>query len=172
MIGYDGEAILYREAAPSWWSRSVFVLMGLTLAIMIPGPVWMQVERDEIWPSIAALTPFAFLMLTIFTLLPLVVGGIFVAIGLASVTELRLDPASGAAERIRRGPVIRGRERFPLSGIGAPELALRHHDDGPGFFLRLNLAEGRPVEIEGFQDKAEAEFWRDRILKLLASAAP
>ncbi|WP_018631487.1 hypothetical protein [Neomegalonema perideroedes] len=171
MIDYDGAAILYREAAPSWRLRSLFVLMGLTLAIMIPGPVWMQVDRGEIWSSLAALTPFAFLMLTIFTLLPPLVGGLFVMIGLASVAELRLDPASGEAERILRGPVIRKRERFPLSGIGAPELAVRHHDDGPSFFLRLPLAEGRSTEIDGFRDKAEAELWRGRILKLLASAA-
>ena len=167
MIDFEGEAIVYRETPPPMGIRIGFPAMGLICAIGITAPVFASLD----WAQISGFGPAEFLFLLFFMTFPWLIGGAFVVVGLWSVTELRFDPHSGALERVLRGPVVNRRERFPLAEIPAPQIVMRDSEDGTYPILRLPLPGERRVEMSGFFDKAEAELWRDRLLRLLSASA-
>jgi len=162
MLTSDGKAIIYREKRIHPALRMFAVFLGLGLATVIPAPFVMHAQ----WG-----TPSPILLLAAFCIVfPIAVGALFVLIGLASSTELRLDPATRRAERRLRGPIVNRHESFRFSEMPAPEVVMCHNsEDGPFPILRLPLPRGRRLDMACFANRAEAEAWRDRIARPLVT---
>ncbi|MFT4151125.1 MAG: hypothetical protein QM656_13085 [Paracoccaceae bacterium] len=160
MLTMDGDAILYRERQLPVVLRVFAVVLGLGIATVIPLAFLINLR-----PGMSALT---LLVVGACVLFPLVIGPFFILIGLVSATELRLDPATGRATRILRGPVVNRRDSFALSDISVDQVAMRDSEDGPFPILRLHLPGWRRwLDMACFDNRAEAEAWRARILSTL-----
>ena len=160
MLIFDGDAIVYRERPLPLALRLFAGFLGLGIAIVIPTPFIIHADWTTLSPSLA--------LAAASIVAPLLIGPFFVVIALASATELRLDPATGWADRRQWGPVINRRDRFRLSEMAAPEVIMRESsEDGPFPILRLNLPARGKLDMACFADQAEAEHWRDRIARVL-----
>lgn len=162
MLHQDGPAIIYRERSLSLPLRLVVGFLGLSLAGVIPLPFLLHANWGRVTPGL--------LLAACAILSALSLGGFFVAQALASRTELRLDPDSGLATVQRRGPVVNWRKTVPLSALCVPELVMRQSDAGSFAILRLQLPDGRPVDMAGFRQPADAALWRARIAELVPCA--
>jgi hypothetical protein len=162
MLTFDGAAIVYRQDSPSWSFRLFAIFLGLGLATCIPLP--FIVHTDWLNPSPVLLLAVACIVFPIF------VGGVFVLMGTASATELRLDPVTGRAERELRGPIVNRRDSFRLSDIAPPDLIMRDSEDGSFPILRLRLPNRSRIEMACFVDRADAERWRESITRILPAS--
>jgi hypothetical protein len=162
MLTEQGQAIIFRQGRLPLALRLFTLVLGLGVGIAIPVPF-------VIYPDWG--TPSLTLLVAVFCIVfPAAVGAVFVVMALASSTELRLDPATGAATRILRGPVLRRRETYPLSALEPPVLIMRDSEEGAYPVLRMRLPKWPVVEMCDFSGRAEAEAWQARIASLLAKA--
>lgn len=161
MLTTQGRAIVYREEPLPLWLRAFILFLGLGLATAIPAPLVMHADWTTLWPTL----PLAF----VFGFVPIAAGALFLCIGLVSATTMRLDPVTGLATRILRGPVVNRTERFRLDTLALPVVSMHEATEEPPFpVLRLELPRGGAVERACFSDRAEAEAWRERIVRLPA----
>lgn len=159
-ISYDGRAIIYKEKPLPLLLRLFALILGVGLCLVIPAPFIIHTDWTTLsWTAIIVVFCICF---------PVVVGGFFILIGLVSATELRLDPASGYAMRILRGPLVNRSERLRLSDFGAPEIVIRESEDGPYAILRLSLPKGKKLDMACFDSEEDARHWRDRVEAVLS----
>ena len=103
---------------------------------------------------------------------PLFVAALFTMMGLAPGQRLRFDAARRMVTENLSGPLGRRQREFAFTAIGNAAVAMREPEDGKPYpVLMLGVAGRRPMEIGTFDDRAEAEFWRDRILTLVGAPA-
>ncbi len=138
------------------------MVLGLGIAIIVPAPFIIHADWGTPSPGL--------LLAALCIVFPVIVGSFFVLLAFASSTELRLDPATGCATRMMRGPLLRRHETYPFSALQPPTLIMRDSEDGPFPVLRMRLPRWPAVEMSDFSGRSEAEEWQNRITKLLARA--
>lgn len=103
-------------------------------------------------------------------LFALMVGAFLLLVALVRPVTLALDPVAGQVIRSRSGDPRKVLARFALSDLPQPQVLMRDSEEGVYPVLRLSLPRGRPFDATGFRDPDEAEVWRARIARLIASA--
>jgi hypothetical protein len=161
MLTLDGQTITYRQPQLSLPLRLFMLVLGLSLAIGLPLPFVIYPDWTHPEPML--------LIAVIAIAAGLGMGGFLIAAALWSANELRLDPATGRADRTLRGPLVNRSESFPLSSLALSEVIMRDSDDGPYPLLRLTLPRGLPVDIVCFLNRDEAERWQRKIAATLAA---
>jgi hypothetical protein len=164
MLRTEGEAILYRETPLPLGLRLFALGIGLSVGVMVPLP--FLIHADWATPSPMLLLAAACIAF------PAVVGGFLVIVGLASASELRLDPATGRGERRLRGPILNRHDHFALADLPPPEVRIRASEEGDYPILRVRLPGRRFLDVAGFVDRAEAERWRARIDRVRGVVEP
>ena len=160
MIFEEQSAIVFQQQQPPFLLRLFILVLGLGLSIVIPTP--FIIHADWSTPSLTLVLAAACIIA------PVIVGGFFIVLAFVSASEVRLDPVSGQATRVMRGPLLRRRESYPLSAVGSPELVrLESVEDGPTYVLRLRLPKWPVVEMREFSNRDEAERWQARIKRVL-----
>ncbi len=161
MLNIDGQTIIYRQQQLPLPLRLFMLVLGLSLAIGLPLPFLVYPD----WS-----TPDPILLIAVIAIaVGLGMGGFLTAAALWSASELRLDPATGRADRTLRGPLVNRHESFPLSALTLSDVILRDSDDGPYPLLRLSLPRGLPLDIACFLNRDEAERWQRKIAATLAA---
>ena len=159
MLTTDGPAIVFREAPPTPELRLFALVLAIGIGLILPAIFLVNVTRE---------TPVSHLLLVGGIVVATVsLGGFFLRLALVGVAELRLDPQTGLATRILRGPLGHRCDHFPLSALAPPEVFVRPSEDGDVPILRLRLPNGRPLDAACYHSRTEAEAWRDRIRRLL-----
>ncbi len=159
MIREEQHAILFRQKSPPLALRLFAIVLGLGIATVIPAPFIIHADWSQ-WSA-------TLLLVLACIIIPPVIGGVFIIIGLVSATDLRIDAARGEVTRIMRGPILRRHECYPFTAIAPPELTMRDSEDGPYPILKLRLPRWPVVEMCDFAHRAEAEYWQDRITQML-----
>jgi hypothetical protein len=161
MLTIDGRTIIYRQPQLPLPLRLFMLVLGSSLAIGLPLPFLFYPD----WT-----TPDPILLIAAFAILAgLGMGGFLIAAALWSASEVRLDPATGRADRTLRGPLVNRHESFPLSALTLSDVILRDSDDGPYPMLRLSLPRGLPLDIACFINRDEAERWQRKIASTLVA---
>lgn len=158
MIAFDDDAITYRETPLPLWLRAFAIFLGVGLATVIPTPFIIHADWTNFSPVL--------ILAAVCIVAPIAIGAFFIFVGFSSANYLRLDPVTGFAERVLKGPIINRKDRFPLSQIGAPEVIMHDSEDGPFPILRLPLPSGR-IEMACFESIGEAHAWEKQIKRLL-----
>ena len=158
MLTMDRGIITYRETPLPLALRLFSGLLGLGIATVIP-LVWIGGASLATPPLLLALVAAVAAVAVGF-------GGFLIVLGLASATELRIDPA-GPATRIRRGRLLNDSTPIPRDAFGPPEVRMKDSEDGPFPILHLPLQGRRRLELTGFDSRAEAEAWRGLIAAAL-----
>ena len=117
MLTIDGQTIIYRQQQLPLPLRLFMLVLGLSLAIGLPLPFLVYPD----WS-----TPDPILLIAVIAIVVgLGMGGFLTAAALWSASELRLDPATGRADRTLRGPLVNRHESFPLSALTLSDVILR-----------------------------------------------
>ena len=155
----DNNRITYQERPLPAVLRAVIAVLGFGVGLGIPS-AWLANVGPE--TSVPVL-----ILVAAVVLVSLTAGGFFLMLTLVSTTELQIDPTQPEVTRIRRGPLRNDTMAIPRQNIGPPALVMRKAEDGPFPILRLPLSGGRPIEMACFDNRAEAERWRDAIAAAL-----
>ncbi|MCF1707631.1 hypothetical protein L0V05_02255 [Tabrizicola sp. J26] len=159
MLSIEDQTIVYRQPQLPWALRLFMLILGLSLAIGMPLPFFIHL--DWLTPSPMILIGLAFMVI------PPAMGGFLLAAALWSAAELRIDPATGWAQRILRGPFVNRSDQFPLADLAVSDVIMRDSDDGTYPLLRVSMPGRRRLDMACFFDRAEAEQWRARIERAL-----
>lgn len=155
MLSMANGTITYRETPLRWPLRAFIAFIGFCTGLGIP-TTWLA-EASFSMP----VTSLAVLGLVVVICAGF--GAIMVMIAFSSVSTLRIDPADDCVTLNRRGPFKNDTTRIPRCDIGLPKVTMRHSDDGPFPILHMPLPAGKPLEMVGFDNRAQADFWRDQI---------
>ena len=162
MLVEHEHAIVYRQPKLPLPLRLFSLVLGLGIGIVIPIPFLIHADWGTPSPTL--------LLAGLCIAAPVVLGSFFVLLSFTSSTELRLNPATGCAVRIMRGPFLKRHETYPLSALTPPTLIMKDSEDGRYPVLRLRLPKWPVVEMSDFSGRAEAEAWQERIASVLAKA--
>ncbi len=148
--------LVYAEQPFSWPLRGFILLLGLGMFV-IPVPYVLHASWRA--PNLMTLLAVACIVL------PSLLGGFFLWVGVAGALRVEVDRASRRLRCSTRGPLGTRHWQIGFDRIERIEVVRREASDDPAFYLLVLHAAGhRPLQLGVYDTREDAEAWRQRLL--------
>lgn len=159
----DKGVLTYRERL-SIWSRTLVVFFALAM-LMIP-LIWVRA-----FPENADVVDWLGASLAI--VLPVLVSALFLRMALVGVKHMHFDAAHRLIHLTTRWPLFRRETRIAYQHVERIDV-VKHEglDEPPHYSIRLHVRGLRPIGTVGFANVADAELWKQRLIRELGASSP